>query len=960
MRLIPIVAATRSLPLLLILLYVLLPEATRSQSRFETAATSGLVSVPLKWVGIAGSPSIDDPSLVGERSVKDLLWRRHERASDRILIPQCNVTLRSAAFRDITNFPVITDPDLTIGNPGDISLGSREAIRDRRPDLTEYLAAIDLARQSWTNLKNSVGNRLSFAREFGIVAVNINRFIDDEGNPVDDYLGIGGFNDLRCDDGVQVNIGRVMVIDAAYMLPGSPLNLPDLADDPHETILAHEVLHALALDHVNRDLCAPVDADEWEHNLMFPAYPVEQNLTVEQCDCIREQALNHVPGTEHFPPGSLMAAGGGAPRQKGPFADMRSDARKDVAAEEENDIIDIGVGGMVIDIAQVAREPHFFLTTAGLIADTREADLCFTFLLDADNDPRTGGAPELMNVPTDAKGIEMVGRVFLKKFIYSDSPHLSADCFVFNTQSERFEPRDESLLTPTLVSDSVYIFTSDTSFRSPVGEIIQLGVHDNRTEILPIVRYLAIAENFRTGEIDRTNSFRLSFRTPGFPTGSVQPERIPNAGTVEITAEGLPPTEAAHVFLGPDPIADDSTDGQGNFRLTTVIEIPGLQQTVARLVTVGTENTALTADMTVTVDPAAPSFMFGVDGDNDFLVRVNVKDTNPLAVNWGTVTDGSASIVDLEAMTWDPGSRRLLLISNEDDGPLYAIDGSVLGGPMPLAARNLAAAFIGSTGSDDIEDIAVNPVTGELFGVDNSSHQLLLIDRTTAAVTEIGALGFRDVEAITFRVEADSTVVLYGADTKTGKLLVIDLATGAGTPVHPTNTIGFPQVEGLAFSPQNTLFGFSNGEVHKFIVIDPTTGIGTEFPTRSSAALDIEGLTFLKPDSLLAGATFLTSVGEGPASLPASYALEQNYPNPFNPETTLRFQLPEASRVQVSIFNLLGKKIRVLTNADYPAGYHTIRWDGRDGKGQVLASGVYFYRIEAGEFVQIRKMSLLR
>ncbi|MFQ5640406.1 MAG: FlgD immunoglobulin-like domain containing protein [bacterium] len=94
--------------------------------------------------------------------------------------------------------------------------------------------------------------------------------------------------------------------------------------------------------------------------------------------------------------------------------------------------------------------------------------------------------------------------------------------------------------------------------------------------------------------------------------------------------------------------------------------------------------------------------------------------------------------------------------------------------------------------------------------------------------------------------------------------------------------------------------------------------------------------------------------------LPRSFSLEQNYPNPFNPQTEIRFQIPEASHVVVRIFNVIGEEIRTLVNSPYEAGYHGVRWNGKDNRGNDVASGVYLYQIHAGEFSQVLKMSLLR
>lgn len=95
-------------------------------------------------------------------------------------------------------------------------------------------------------------------------------------------------------------------------------------------------------------------------------------------------------------------------------------------------------------------------------------------------------------------------------------------------------------------------------------------------------------------------------------------------------------------------------------------------------------------------------------------------------------------------------------------------------------------------------------------------------------------------------------------------------------------------------------------------------------------------------------------------TLPEKFALHQNYPNPFNPTTTIRFDLPAAGSVNVSIFNVRGELIRTLVDGDMSAGFHTIRWNGRNNSGQATASGVYFYRLTAGDFSSTRKLLFLK
>ena len=91
------------------------------------------------------------------------------------------------------------------------------------------------------------------------------------------------------------------------------------------------------------------------------------------------------------------------------------------------------------------------------------------------------------------------------------------------------------------------------------------------------------------------------------------------------------------------------------------------------------------------------------------------------------------------------------------------------------------------------------------------------------------------------------------------------------------------------------------------------------------------------------------------ATVPTEYTLVQNYPNPFNPVTTIEYTLPEAARVKVEVYNLLGQVVEVLADGHLEAGYHKVQWDGSD-----MASGIYFYRIIAGNFTDTKRMVLLK
>lgn len=91
-----------------------------------------------------------------------------------------------------------------------------------------------------------------------------------------------------------------------------------------------------------------------------------------------------------------------------------------------------------------------------------------------------------------------------------------------------------------------------------------------------------------------------------------------------------------------------------------------------------------------------------------------------------------------------------------------------------------------------------------------------------------------------------------------------------------------------------------------------------------------------------------------------NYYLHQNYPNPFNPETTISFDLPENTDVKISVYNLLGNKIRELINQSLVQGNYNITWNGIDDGGKQVSSGVYLYKIHTNRFSQANKMILMR
>jgi hypothetical protein len=111
---------------------------------------------------------------------------------------------------------------------------------------------------------------------------------------------------------------------------------------------------------------------------------------------------------------------------------------------------------------------------------------------------------------------------------------------------------------------------------------------------------------------------------------------------------------------------------------------------------------------------------------------------------------------------------------------------------------------------------------------------------------------------------------------------------------------------------------------------------------------------------LIDATTGLVVGTEDEGELPSSVRLDQNYPNPFNPSTTISFEVPSAGSVRLSIFDVLGRSVRTLVDAERAAGRYVVTWDGSDDNGSQVSSGIYMYKLETGGASQTRSMTLLR
>jgi len=184
--------------------------------------------------------------------------------------------------------------------------------------------------------------------------------------------------------------------------------------------------------------------------------------------------------------------------------------------------------------------------------------------------------------------------------------------------------------------------------------------------------------------------------------------------------------------------------------------------------------------------------------------------------------------------------------------------------------------------------------------------------------------------------------------------------------VDPLNfmTLTDPQTGDLV--EHMSVYQGNTGRGHRYGLLDlegeggirAGSGVALKIGYKGPETITTEAVSFFDESGNELPATY----GERDKSeaLPTSFELSQNYPNPFNPTTTIKYALAKQAKVELVVFNVLGQKVRELVNETQKPGYHSIVWDGADNLGDKVATGIYFYRLKAGEFTQSRKMALIK
>ncbi|MCI0552868.1 MAG: DUF5050 domain-containing protein, partial [Anaerolineae bacterium] len=256
-----------------------------------------------------------------------------------------------------------------------------------------------------------------------------------------------------------------------------------------------------------------------------------------------------------------------------------------------------------------------------------------------------------------------------------------------------------------------------------------------------------------------------------------------------------------------------------------------------------------------------------------------------------------------------------------------------------------------TTGLSTPFGIALDVVNGKIYWTDRDINKIQRANLDGSNIETLITFPFGDLRHIALDVVNGK---MYWADVG-----VIRRANLDGTTIE-TLVSGLSGPFGIALDADNGKMYWTNGGVDDKIQRANLDGsavqdlVTTGLDSPRGIALGIESQrSILRSSGQIATRQSVSKV-------PTKSALYQNHPNPFNPTTSIGFNLPEASKVKLAIYDINGREVRTLVNESQSAGEQRVVWDGLDQLGRKVISGIYIYRIQTGEYVQSRKMLLIR
>jgi len=331
---------------------------------------------------------------------------------------------------------------------------------------------------------------------------------------------------------------------------------------------------------------------------------------------------------------------------------------------------------------------------------------------------------------------------------------------------------------------------------------------------------------------------------------------------------------------------------------------------------------------TTNLSTGVSTFLTGADGGNDaswspdsMYIAFDRTPVGDFSIYTVPATGGTRTLIRSNAVDaeWSNNSKRLVF-QDITDGSIRTVDLSggtettvVSSGANPSWSNN--GKYIAYTAGNNIYRIKVSE-SGKPTG-------------SPVQLTNDGSGIFNQQPSWS----NNSKTIVFHSNRESGDLDIWTVSAFGGTPALLTGDPDYGDYD-PCYSKNGKYVaysGFTNANLSTVPLALVTTGTGEEASNTESAA-----------------------------QIPETFSLEQNYPNPFNPTTTIRFALPQANRVTLRIYNSVGQLVRTLLSENRDEGYYNVVWDTRNDNGQQVSAGVYLYRITAGNYINTKKMILMK
>lgn len=561
------------------------------------------ITVPISWCAVKGSRAAsDDPNIPNpyggvDHSTDEVLWRRHERATDHIYnnnplngINQAHISFRSAindALHTTLDFPKIGDPN-PAGTEGDLNRAGNNG--------QEYTDMLNACKGKWADL-----SRIHPGVVSGIFALNVRLTVNNLGQIVD-TIGTGKCSRNALNECTPYN-GQLYVVDNSFMLYGITSGLPFswMNKDEFDQSIAHELGHALNLyNHRNLDITALMNTNQ-QHNgpdgrvSNFKIYP-------EEITEMRQTAMDYVPGTYMDPDNKII--------QGNAVQTIKVDKVKENKALKPYE--DIAIISVTLDKKE--KKVYFGQQLYGLLPEkTKLQNLSkaeYWTLVDLDNNKNTGGNENmLMNISfplTNISGIDLAILAKVSNINLTNGNNIIGNVWTLNDNNLMNLSSNDvrfGLQSASIHGDHAGGMNQVSEKEIPLYDTIYAAL--NNTNLVKLdspfsVQSFVISNGTVVDKLDyKENEPRfLELSQPLFPVCHANQDGT-KGQNVTVNASGLLPNSNVHALLGTRLVANGTTDASGNS--TIEFNVPLDTTTGLHLMTIGVDKTALTADCQIKV-----------------------------------------------------------------------------------------------------------------------------------------------------------------------------------------------------------------------------------------------------------------------------------------------------------------------------------------------------------------------